>query len=365
MGDLQTQRSQLTVNQGRTAEDLIERYWRSEQRLATIIQQCEAKSNQCDRVADAVNHLRDRLTEIAQSGNKQIDDILSGNSSTEAKVAAVNAVITEKNADAANAGVNAMANVIDATQRVLDATIGGDARKWLRDHGVNLDGPPPSRPVTAADLNASHAPTSPETSAFGADRPAPGTSVPGADASPPGSAFGGNRPGPGAPQQQQEVTPMPSTALAFGGDQSAPKGPSLPNTVEPNLPPSLPPVGLGGTSLPGISTPGATGIPAAASAPLSPQSLSQSFTTGMMTGAPAAAGAQSLSEGTIHAATEPLAPTTPPATAPIAAAPAMATGAAAVPHVPDMSAAAAPTPVVSPTAETGMTTVAPVVAGGP
>ncbi|VAZ95034.1 hypothetical protein LAUMK4_03007 [Mycobacterium persicum] len=366
--DLQNARSQLAVNKGQTADDLLERYWRGEQRVTTIAHQCQVKSEQSDRVADAVNNLRDRLSEIAKSGNEEIEQILSSNGYTEIKVAAVNAVIAEKNASASHAGDNAISNIVDGMQRVLDVTIGGDARKWLSEHGVNLDGPPPSRPLTADELNSLQT----EPSAARAVGGAPITP----NASPQGS------PEPGAPPKAAAVSgspmatdaslpiiaePAPKPEAAVGRFPMAPGAPlpSPPPTTTPLSPPGVPGVGVTGPSMPGISTPGATGIPAAASAPLSPQSLSQSFTTGMMTGAPAGAGAQSLSEGTIHAATEPLAPATPPATAPIAAAPAVATGAAAVPHVPDMSAAAAPAPVVSPTAETGMTTVAPVVAGGP
>lgn len=361
-GDLQNTRSQLAVNKGRTADDLLERYWRGEQRVATIAHQCQVKSEQSDLVADAVNHLRDRLSEIAESGNAEIDRILSGNGSTEAKVAAVNAVIVEKNASASHAGANAISNIVDATQRVLDATIGGDARKWLREHGVNLDSPPPSRPITADDLDS---PSPDAQAAFGSGK-VPGAQSPaGNDGVSPESpvAFGVGKVPEAPPPGGRGAA---SASLAAFGVGKVPAGPPPVGTVAPPLPPGTPAIVVGGPSTPGISAPTATGGPlAAAAAPLSPQSLSQSFATGMMTGEPAAAGAQSLSEGTIHAATEPLAPATPPATTPMAAAPAIATGAAAVPHVPDMSAAAAPAPVVSPTAETGMTTVSPVVAGGP
>lgn len=144
--DLRNERSRLAVNQGRTADDLLERYWRGEQRLATIVHQCEIKSDQSEQVADTVNYLRDRLTEIAQSGNQQINQILAGKGPIEAKVAAVNAVIEQSNAMADHVGATAMSNIIDATQRVFDETIGGDAHTWLRDHGVSLDTPPPSRP---------------------------------------------------------------------------------------------------------------------------------------------------------------------------------------------------------------------------
>ncbi len=137
--DLRNERSLLAVNQGRTADDLLERYWRGEQRLATIAHQCEVKSDQSEQVADTVNYLRDRLTEIAQSGNQQINQILAGKGPIEAKVAAVNAVIEQSNAMADHVGATAMSNIIDATQRVFDETIGGDAHTWLRDHPVELE----------------------------------------------------------------------------------------------------------------------------------------------------------------------------------------------------------------------------------
>lgn len=76
--DLQDERSRLTVNRGRTADDLMDRYWRGEQRLLTIGDQCDTKSVQSGRVVDAVNNLRDRLRDIAHSGNDEIDRILSG-----------------------------------------------------------------------------------------------------------------------------------------------------------------------------------------------------------------------------------------------------------------------------------------------
>ncbi|WP_162877619.1 hypothetical protein, partial [Mycobacterium persicum] len=318
--DLQNARSQLGVNQGRTADDLLERYWRGEQRLSTIAHQCQVKSEQSDRVADAVNHLRDRLTDIAQSGNNDIDRILADKGSTETKVAAVNAVIAEKNASAAHAGGIAMSNIIDATQRVLDETIGGDARTWLQDHGVNLDAALPSRAITAAELDSEQMP-SPTAPLIGNATTAPGVSQGDTEATMAltNSMMGDSRTDPKLPPPPGTGVPtMSATGPLLGDTRSVPGPPSAPCTVAPLPQPSGPALAVGDSSLPGISTPGATGIPAAASAPLSPQSLSQSFATGMMTGAPAAAGAQSLSEGTIHAATEPLAPTTPPATAPIA-----------------------------------------------
>ncbi len=280
--DLRNERSRLAVNQGRTADDLIERYWRGEQRLATIAHQCEVKSDQSEQVADTVNYLRDRLTEIAQSGNQQIDQILACKEPMEAKVTAVNAVIERSNIDAANAGRTAMSNIIDATQRVLDETISGDARKWLRDHGARLDDPIPSRPLTADELN-SMSTAKPTTSAVGNSPMVPGPPSEAGTVAPPApqvaSAVGIFQMTPNAPCASGSVVPeTPPPVAAVGAFPMAP-GPSLsPGT--PPLPSSAPAVGVGGPSVPATGMP----PPPAATAPLSPQSLGQSFTTGMTTG---------------------------------------------------------------------------------
>ncbi len=332
--DLRNERSRLAVNQGRTADDLLERYWRGEQRLATIAHQCEVKSDQSEHVADTANYLRDRLTEIAQSGNQQIDQILASKKPIEARVTAVNAVIERSNIDAANAGRTAMSNIIDATQRVLDETIGGDAHTWLRDHGVTLDTPARPRPITAEDLN----PSFQSAPAFGIGQ-VPAASAPDhvgvPPASPAGSALGaGQVPATSAPYGIHVPPVSPPAPVVGAGQVPAPSSP--PGTVAPPLPPSAPAVGVGGPSVAGAAMP-----PAAATAPLSPQSLGQSFTTGMTTGAPAAAGAQALSAGALHAATEPLPPPAPPPTTPTVTTPTVATATTAgIPHIPD----SAPTP---------------------
>ncbi|CCK64244.1 Conserved protein of unknown function [Mycobacterium canettii CIPT 140070017] len=359
--DLQNERSRLAINQGRTADDLMERYWRGEQRLATIAHQCAVKSEQSDRVADAVNHLRDRLTEIAQSGNQQIDQILAGKGSVEAKVAAVNLVIEQSNAMADNVGATAMSNINDATQRVLDETVGGDARTWLNDHGVSLDRPPRPRPLTADDLESPATPA-PASSAVGGTR---ALSPSGAEPGPSPATLGiGNAPGVPAASSPRGGAPVVSPAASAAGGARGVPGPIHPGTVSPPLPPSTPSVSVGGPSVPATGMP----PPAAATAPLSPQSLGQSFTTGMTTGAPAAAGAQSLSAGALHAATEPLPPPAPPPATPTVTTPTLATATAAgIPHVPDSAPAPSPAPVAPPTTDnaSAMTPIAPMVASGP
>ncbi|VBA58862.1 hypothetical protein LAUMK41_03171 [Mycobacterium attenuatum] len=176
---------------------------------------------------------------------------------------------------------------------------------------------------------------------------------------PPTPAFGHDRPTPEQLPLLQDRTPMPQTMLAFGGDRPEAGAPAMSN-VFPTPLPGAP--AIGSPSVPGVSAPAS---PAAATALLSPQSLSQSFTTGMMTGAPAAAGTQSLSEGAMHAATNPLSPATPTTAPPMAGTPTIPASTPVVPHIPDAAAAAAsPAPVLSAPADTTMTSVAPMMTSG-
>ncbi|QUR67916.1 DUF5631 domain-containing protein [Mycobacterium spongiae] len=358
--NLRDERSRLAVNQGRTAEDLMERYLRGEQRLATIAEQCEVKSEQSDRVADAVNHLRDQLTDIARSGNEDIDRILDGSGPTTAKLAAVNLVIQQANARATNAGAAAMSNIVDATQRVLDATVGGDARSWLLDHGVSFDAPPPPPPLSAADLDAPPAPSSPTASAYGEGATAVHSETAPdvvAQSAPLVPTYGD-----GAPT----TPPASPTAAASGAPVYGDGAPTIPAAPPPGTnPPPLAP----GTPAAGVSAPSGAGISAPAASTPALQSLSESFTTGMATGAPAAAGAHSVSAGTVAAASEHPPPTVPPATAPLTPASTVGSVTAGVPPISDAGipeTASEQGQITPPTSYTtgGVTAVAPVVTGG-
>ncbi|VDM89271.1 hypothetical protein MB901379_02844 [Mycobacterium basiliense] len=359
---LQNERSRLAVNRGRTADDLMDRFLRGEHRLNTIAEQCDTKSRQSDLVADAVDNLRDQLTNIAQSGNGDIDQILSGEGPIGAKVAAVNAVIAQANTAASSAGATAMSNIIDATQRVLDATIGGNARTWLQEHGANLDGPPPSRPITARDLETP--PMTPlEGSAIGGapmDATAPESTAPEA---PTASMVGRASVVPAGPSDVAPA-PAPPGASTVGRVPIVP-GPSPSGPTGPPSPPGAPPPGLTSPPIPGAPAPSAVSAPG-----LSPQSLAQSFNTGMSTGAPAAAGAQSLSAGAMAAAGEPPPPTMAPPAAPVVPASTIAASGAGFAHVPDAgvgAAATGPTPIAAPTPDVtgGVTPVTPVMTGAP
>ncbi|KAA1242750.1 hypothetical protein F0Q45_26090, partial [Mycobacterium simiae] len=206
--------------------------------------------------------MRDRLTEIANSGNERIDRILSSTGLMDAKVAAVNEVIAESNSSASNAAGIAMSNIIDATQRVLDETIGGDARKWLREHGVNLDGPAPSRPITARDLD-SPPPNSQSAPAWASSHTAPDTPLPddGQPATSPAAAWSSSHTAPGTLGQIDSGASTSPLVSAWGNDHTAPGLWTPPGAVQPPSPPGMPVVGVGGPLVPGVSAPAAPGAP--------------------------------------------------------------------------------------------------------
>lgn len=54
--NLQNARTELAVSTATNAADLLERYWRGEQRVTTSAHQCRVESEQGHRVADAVNN---------------------------------------------------------------------------------------------------------------------------------------------------------------------------------------------------------------------------------------------------------------------------------------------------------------------
>lgn len=339
-------------NRGRTADDINERYWDGVKLLRNVVDQCDVKSTQSNRVVDAVNNLRDRLGEVAKSGNDHIDRILSRKGLVAEQVAEINGVIANANSSAAHTSGTAMSNIIDATQRVLDVTIGGDARTWLRNHGVNLDGPPPSRPISQHDLArwlGDEAAADTGTKPLGDSQPWLG-SAPAAAPTGRTSVVSAASPSSAAPQANS----VPWMGDAPAASSTPPAGGSAPSPAT-----GAPAVGTPSGRLPGGPPVGAPALPGSGLSPaalgreLSPQSLGQSFTSGMAAGQPAAAGAHSLSAGTMSAAAEP-----PPQTPVAPAAP------VAHPAVPSVVSAPTISGVESSVAEHG-SVAPPPVAGAP
>ncbi|MGA9359466.1 MAG: hypothetical protein WBW75_16060, partial [Mycobacterium sp.] len=152
---LRHQRQLLSQNQGKTAEDLIARYFQGEKAELDKAEKYKTKADALNSAADGIDYLRSRLTEIANEGNKEIDDVLASKKPLPEQLAEVQAIQARCNADAAKASGAAVNKIMAATQKILDAEgIHGDARTWAREHGFNTDDVPPPRQISKDDLDS-------------------------------------------------------------------------------------------------------------------------------------------------------------------------------------------------------------------
>lgn len=345
-------------NQGHTADDLAFRYYEGERYHLDLAEKYLHKSNALNTCADIIDYVRSRLEGIAQRGSQQINDILASQKPLEAKMAAILDVQRDCNTEAESASQAAVNDIMKATHGILqNEGINEDARSWARDHGFNFDDTPKPRPMSDSDLSSA-----PLGSAGRAGAGDGHVSGPVATQSPPAtlSAGGHSSGGDGGNAFSHGSSP---TGLGRGGFSSGGPGPHG----------SPAPVAPGASALvtggPRPTAPGMPGVPNAPTAPatvggqgLSP-GLGQSFANGMTTGQPAAAGAQSLSEGAANAMGQQAAP--PPAAAPTAppvvpAAPVVG-GIESAATAPDASSTAHAAPVAP---AGGVTPVAPVMTTG-
>jgi hypothetical protein len=356
---LRHQRERLSQNQGKTAEDLISRYFQGEKSELDKAEKYKIKADTLNSAADEIDYLRSRLTEIANEGNKEINDVLASKKPLSVQLAEVQAIQARCNADAAKASGAAVSKIMAATQRILDAEgIHGDARTWAREHGFNTDDVPPPRPISKEDLDS----PVPGSSARGGS----GSAQDGGAAEAPPQMPGGSSRGAGAVPAGQPAAPsrVPGGSAWGGSGGPVPAGA-----------PAAPPVS-GGAPVVGSGAPIAPAAPAVPGGPLSPAALGQGFSpgpmgqavvTGMTTGQPATAGLQSLSDGAMHAM-EPgssALPQAPPSLAtPAMSAPALSGGESfTAAHVPVDT----PSPGVAatPTGGDGVPVAPPVMTGGP
>ncbi|MCA2314736.1 DUF5631 domain-containing protein [Mycobacterium sp. WUMAC-025] len=153
----QTLRAQWTLfsaqNQGHTADDLINRFQQGEKFHLDLAEKYQTKTSAFNSAADATDYLRSRLSDIANTGNNEINEILASKKLPPEQLAEIQAVQLRCNADAANASRDAVDKMMAATQKILDVEgTGGDARSWARANGFNTDDAPPPSPISERDL---------------------------------------------------------------------------------------------------------------------------------------------------------------------------------------------------------------------
>lgn len=343
-------------NQGHTADDLISRYQDGEKFHLDLAEKYQAKAGAFDSGADAIDYLRSRLADIANAGNKEIDEILASKKPLPEQVAEVQAVQFRCNGDAANASLNAVDKLTTATQKVLNAEgIGGDARTWTREQGLNVANPPWPRPLGEGDLGPSHTGQAGFGGGLSHGGPASGGSGP--SATPTGygggSGHGGRAPGGSGPTAAPAGYGMEfghGGAVPGGSPPGVSPGMATPTGSAPGVPlMSAPTHGVGGTM-------SSAGLGQGA-----PPNLAQSFASGMATGQPAGAGAQGLSAGAINAMESP-----PQAGPPAGAPPVTPAAPSAGVFIPTGTPADTPPPVApaAPPTAGGAAPVTPVITGG-
>lgn len=301
-------------NKGHTADDLITRFQQGEKLHLDLAEKYQTKASAFNSGADAIDYLRSRLSEIANTGNKEINDILASKKPPPEKLAEVQAVQARCNADAANVSRDALDKMMAATQKILDAEgIGGNARSWAQTNGFDVGEPKPPNPISKEDLETS----GPTSGGFGGGgiHGGPASGGGGANGEPPsGGGPGAGPSGWGAGNVHGGPASPSSPGVGFG-NANVPGGQVPGGGGAGNLPTNLTMPGGGGTISPGI--PGVHG----GGMPVSPvglgqggqPGLAQAFTSGLATGQATGPGGQAFTAGPLQAM-EAGGPQTPQAT---------------------------------------------------
>ncbi|WP_231995144.1 DUF5631 domain-containing protein [Mycobacterium sp. 852002-10029_SCH5224772] len=284
----QTLRTQWTLfaaqNQGHTADDLIDRFQQGEKFHLDLAEKYQAKASAFNSAADATDYLRSRLSDIANTGNKQINEILASKKLPPEQLAEIQAVQARCNADAGNASRDAVDKMMSATQKILDAEgNGGDARSWARANGFNANDASPPPPINQNELKSS---------------------LQGSG----GRGTGGN--GHGAVHQAggRGATVAQNGGYAASGPQeviqgAGGRGIGGPMPASPAASAGVHMPGGGGTvspGMPGVQGGGMSMSPAGLGQGAQPN-LAQSFTSGLATGQATGPGGQAFSAGTLNA----------------------------------------------------------------
>lgn len=354
--DLRTQWTAFAArNKGHTADDLITRFQQGEKLHLDLAEKYQTKASAFNSGADAIDYLRSRLSEIANTGNKEINDILASKKLPPEKLAEIQAVQARCNADAANASRDALDKLMAATQKILDAEgIGGNARSWAQANGFDVADAKPPSPISQHDLDSLPGKTGPVFGGKGLGQPSHG----GGDAHVTPAVFGGEGAGGGGGGGQAPgggAAPHPVFGGAGGNSGQVPGGDG-PHFTGSGV--QMP--GGGGTVSPGM--PGVHG----GGMPVSPAGLgqggqpglAQAFTSGIATGQATGPGGQAFTAGPLQAM-EAGGPQTPQA-APVGT-PTVPSAGAFIPTATPVDAPPAASP--APVATGGGGSVAPVMTG--
>lgn len=330
----------LAGQQGHTADDLRNAFQRGEEDARLVALKNGVKQSAYGTACDSTQGLRQDLTGLAEEGNKQIKEIQNSKEPAEAKVTQIVAAIQQYRALSNLAAAKYCGNVLDATQRVLDADGSGQsARQFARAHGLDL-GQMFRQPDQPAELKNQvermlGSPSS--TQSLLSDGKLPPVSQGAHAGGPPETGRGtpevsnlGQLPNVGQPGTGDAPGPKPTSGLQqaslrrgqlpnVGSARTFPVPPSseapLPINSAPMPAPGMSGGPAGPSGLAGAPSGPLPGAPPSLAAPpiappspaqgLTPSELMHSFDKGMQAGAPFSAAAEAVPPPAAMTATEP------------------------------------------------------------
>jgi len=311
----------LVGQEGITADAIRDAFRQGADQAAKIAEKNGAYKKALQDALDSTQQLRHKLTDIANDGNKQINDELQSEDDLEIKVAKIAKIIADCQRQANQAAADCAFSIIGAGQGVLDAQGTGQSFFGLsRDAGIDTNQQPDLKAIQDQVRGKLSQPST--QSLAGAKPPtAPGTPAdPMADApraappAPPAPAPAAAGPMADAPRAAPPAPPAPASAPVSpmaDAPRAAPPAPLAPAWVG----------GAGGvpTAPAGLSAPGPPPMSAApmgamppawsANAPNVPPGLNP----GAPTAAPSAPGAPGLTGGPVQAVAPQVPPTAPTA----------------------------------------------------
>ena len=152
----------LVGQEGITADAIRDAFRQGADQAAKIAEKNGAYKKALQDALDSVQQLRHKLTDIANDGNKQINDELQSKDDFEIKVAKIAKIIADCQRQANQAAADCAFSIIGAGQGVLDAQGTGQSFFGMtRDAGIDANqqpdlqghrgpGPRPAEPARAA-----------------------------------------------------------------------------------------------------------------------------------------------------------------------------------------------------------------------
>jgi hypothetical protein len=313
----------LVGQEGITADAIRDAFRQGADQAAKIAEKNGAYKKALQDALDSVQQLRHKLTDIANDGNKQINDELQSKDDLEIKVAKIAKIIADCQRQANQAAADCAFSIIGAGQGVLDAQGTGQSFFGLsRDAGIDTNQQPDLKAIQDQVRGKLSQPST--QSLAGAKPPtAPGTPAnPMADApraappAPPAPAPAAAGPMADAPRAAPPAPPAPASAPVSpmaDAPRAAPPAPLAPARVGGGGGVPTASAGLSAPAPPPMSGAPIGGMPPAfaANAPNVPPGVNP----GAPTAAPTAPGAPGLTGGPVQATAPQVPPTAPTAPA--------------------------------------------------